>query len=180
MGYSLYFVRVPEGTREEDVGALVRALTQAEEDDAPDDPEAAARNEALVAALLAVDPTLERDEYDFQELARWHQISEAAARRRFRTIDLSGSADGHRIGVTLHDAWASTEMPYGASPGGADDLAALRRIARVLVHQGGYVAYDPIGSQLLDVDDDAAWSDAEAAPRDDGSPSATRPWWRFW
>ena len=179
MGYTLYFVRVPDGTREEDVGVLVRALTQADEDDAPHDASAAERNEALATALLAVDPTLERDAYDFQELARWHQISEAAARRRFRTIDLSGSVDGHRIGVTLHDGWASTEMPYGASPGGADDLAALRRIARVLVHQGGYVAYDPIGPQLLDVDDDDAWADPEAAPRD--APRTTRrPWWRLW
>lgn len=179
MGYTLYFVRVPAGTREEDVGALVRALTQADEDDAPHDVAAAARNEALVAALMAVDPTLERDEYDFQELARWHRISEDEARRRFRTIDLSGPADGHRIGVTLHDAWASTEMPYGASPGGADDLAALRRIARVLVHQGGYVAYDPIGPQLLDVDDDDAWVDPEPAPRD-APRAARRRWWRFW
>jgi hypothetical protein len=178
VGYQLLLVRVPEGASEDEIEAAAHAAVDAEErgDAPPPDPAAEARRLALAAALRAAEPALQEVPVDHAEIARFEGITEAEARRRYRSTELHGPEDGARIQISLHDTWASVEMPWGSRASRDRDLAELWRYLEVLAREGGFAVFDPQGPNVVDV---AAGPDGRR-----GAPEPPnerrRPWWKLW
>ena len=183
MSYDLYLVRVPAGASDDDVAAIALAAAESDFPAGPPDPAVEARKRALADALCAADPTLTAATLDHEAIAGLEGITVEEARRRYRHIEVYGPPDGHGILVTLHDDWASLEMPYRGRAGTDDaDLARLMQYVQVLTRIGGFVAFDPQGPNVVDPSE----YDGTRRPTPAGGHAvapddkAMRPWWRFW
>ena len=151
MSYELLLLRVPPGASEDDVGRIARSMTEAEDSRAvaPRDPEIGRRKRALVDALVEECPELEGGEPDYEALARAESISEEQARDRFRWWTVSTPEEGAGIEITLYDDYISLEMQ--SSAGTDEDWEDVWRYLEILVREGGFVVWDPQGSDLVDL-----------------------------
>ena len=151
MSYTLLLFRVPPGTSEDDVEKIAFSITEAERlrADGPLDPETERRKRALVDALLADCPELKGGEPDYADLARAENISEEHARHRFHWWIVSGPEEGAGIEITLYDDYVSIDIPSAA--GTDQDWKDVWRYLKILVGKGGFVVWDPQGSDLVDL-----------------------------
>lgn len=161
-----------------------------------DEPEIGARDAAAEAAkrriadaLIAHDPVLSEHVFDYEEVAKLHKISVAAAYHTFRHIELSDISDGGSgTQITLFDDHAAVSVPFWH----ADDAAGRAQLQRVwayidvLCDVAGYEVFDP---QLDRVITRSAFDEADeryaqeaARVRSIAAPvrRRARPWWKFW
>ena len=151
MSYELLLLRVPPGASEEDVERIARSTTEAEDGRAPGprDAEIERRKRALVDALVAECSELEGAEPDYEALARAENISEEQARDRFRWWTVSTPDEGAGIEITIYDDYISVDMPSAA--GTDEDWEDVWQYLEILVREGGFVVWDPQGTDLVDL-----------------------------
>ncbi|HEX7779596.1 MAG TPA: DUF4304 domain-containing protein, partial [Vicinamibacterales bacterium] len=166
MSFTLLLLRVPPGASDEDVGKIAIAMEETERlrVPGPRDPEKSRRKRALVDALLTNCPELSGGEPDYAELARAENISEEQARQQFDWWTVTGPEEGAGIEITLYDDYVSIEMPSAA--GTDQDWRDVGRYLEILVNAGGFVVWDPQGSEVVD---------PAAAPFGDGQRSEPPP-----
>ncbi len=99
----------------------------------------------LVDALLAECPELQGGELNYAELARAEDISEEDARERFHWWTVAGPEEGAGIEITLYDEYISLDMPSAA--GTDQDWKDVWRYLEILSSKGGFVVWDPQGSE---------------------------------
>ena len=152
MSFTLLLLRVPPGASDQEVEKIAIAMDETERTrvPGPPDPEKDHRKRALVDALLAECPELSGGEPDFD----WWTVT--------------GPEEGAGIEITLYDDYVSVEMPSAA--GTDQDWRDVGRYLEILVNKGGFVVWDPQGSEVVDL---------AAAPFGDGKrieppPSADR------
>ena len=166
MSFTLLLLRVPPGASDEDVGKIAIAMEETERlrVPGPRDPEKSRRKRALVDALLTNCPELSGGEPGYAELARAENISEEQARQQFDWWTVTGPEEGAGIEITLYDDYVSIEMPSAA--GTDQDWRDVGRYLEILVNAGGFVVWDPQGSEVVD---------PAAAPFGDGQRSEPPP-----
>jgi hypothetical protein len=119
-------------------------------------PEYEQRKRKIAELLTASDVDLEVFRFDFDELAKAHNISKEEARKRFRHIELNGPED---VGaqIELEDTTGAISLPYWHS--GAAAVSAFKKIwsyLEILEREGGYRVYDPQLDKVLDLEHDFA------------------------
>jgi uncharacterized protein DUF4304 len=166
MSFTLLLLRVPPGASDQEVEKIAIAMEETDRTRVPGprDPETDHRKRALVDALLAGCPELSGREPDYAELARADDITEEQARQRFDWWTVTGPEEGAGIEITLYDDYVSIEMPSAA--GTDQDWRDVGRYLEILVNNGGFVVWDPQGSEVLDL---------AAAPFGDGKRSESPP-----
>jgi hypothetical protein len=150
MSYTMLLLRVPPGASEDDVEKIALSTTAAEDTRVPGplDPEKERRKRTLVDALLAACPELNGGEPDYAALARAEDISEEQARHEFHWWTVRGSEEGAGIEITFYDDHVSLEMQAGGTD---QDWRDVWRYLEILVSKGGFVVWDPQGSDLVDL-----------------------------
>jgi len=145
------------------------------------------RKRRLVVALKRAVPHLEPFRFDYAEIAKLEGISEDAARRRFRHVELNGPDDGGGVQVTLFDQHASVTVPYWHS--GERAVGVFREIwtcLATLEREAGLRTYDPQLEQVIRLQDDfdrvlSRYADGvDLTLRTAGLARRKRPWWKFW
>jgi hypothetical protein len=147
VSYELLLLRVPPGASDDEIERIARSTTQAEETGRRD-PEKERRKRALVDALVAECPELEGREPDHEALARDESISEEQARERFRWWTVSTPEGGAGIEITVYDDYVSVDI---SAAGTDEDWEDVWRYLEIMVREGGFVVWDPQGSDLVDL-----------------------------
>jgi hypothetical protein len=149
MSYSLILVRVPPGASDEEIErAAADAEASEEHNRQPPDPEFQRRKRAIVDALLEDFPELEGVELDYAAIARSDDITEEEARRRYNWLAVTAPAEGSGIQIAVYDTFATMEL--GAA-GTDEDWEDVWRYLEVMVREGGFVVWDPQGSDVMDL-----------------------------
>jgi hypothetical protein len=153
----------------------------------PRDPSVEALKRRIADALLAHDPTLSEHIFDYDEVARLHKISVAAAYERYRYIELTDIDGGSGTQITLFDDHAAVTVPYWHD----DDAAGRAQLQRVWSYMDvlcGVSGYEVFDLQLDRVITRSAFEVASASYSKASErirsiiapPQRKRPWWRFW
>lgn len=146
--------------------------------------------EKLAAALMAVNPRLERFEFDYSAAARAMKISEEEARAELCHIELN-SPDGIQIQVDSDKA--TLTLPYHHQ--GAKARSVFKEVwqyLHVFQTEALYLAYDPQFGRPLDLSKDfdealgtytGVATAFESHIRNAGESiigQRSKPWWKFW
>lgn len=174
MSYTLLLLRVPPGASEDDVERIARSTMEAERaagSGRPRDPDADHHKQALVDALLADCPELVGGAPDYAAIARAENVTEEQARDGHRWWTVSGPDEGAGIEITLYDDYVAVDM----SAGGTDeDWEDVWQYLEILVREGGFVVWDPQGSDLVDLERGPSGDGIRKARRDVPTPRGTR------
>ena len=149
MSYSLILIRVPAGSTDEEIEQAVQAANEAEMVQPP--PPRIEENERLkrrlAEALLAECPELRGGEIDHAAIAKAENITENAARQRYRWWQLIGPEDGAGIEIVIYDSFVSIDMAAGGTD---EDWNDIWRYVDILVREGGFVIWDPQAPEVVD------------------------------
>ncbi|MGC4086822.1 MAG: hypothetical protein QM756_02775 [Polyangiaceae bacterium] len=182
MTYDLYFVPYDAGSEP----SAVQAFLEQESEEGHE--AAAAPNERVAAALLALNAGLERFEFDYAEIARLQETSVEEAQRQNTHIELN-TASNNGIQTTLFSNQASITVPYWYVGEKAEAVfAEIASYAKVLTEQGPYRVYDPQLDRVIDDFDEIRAAALERycyivrrMPRVvRGALNNKKPWWQFW
>jgi hypothetical protein len=111
-----------------------------------------ARKRSIAAALKQADPALEVFPFDFEEIARFQNITVEEAKIHFRHMELNGPEGGPGIQITLSDDGASLTVPYWHKDKHAKAVfARIWEYLRVIQKVGGYQIYDPQMECIVDL-----------------------------
>jgi hypothetical protein len=188
MSYDLHLLRLSGSA---DALAEAQAIVSKEEEEinpGPPVPEKEERKQNLAKLLIQENPSLERFQFGFAEIAKTYNWTDAEARTRFRHIELNGPDGSNGIQITLYDDKADITVPYWHQPEAAHSVfAEIWRYLEVLVHNGKFAVYDPQLDRLLNLASDQP----EVLRRYGGvvakvpdmikdAEKRKRPWWKFW
>lgn len=119
------------------------------------DPEAEARKQQWMDAIVKLNPHLEPFVFNHEAIATSLGITVDEARQRWRHIELNGPDDGNGIQIILRDTHATISVPYWHS--GEAGEAAMREIwgyLKLLNDIAGLAAFDPQLGRPLELDRD--------------------------
>jgi hypothetical protein len=159
MSYVMDLVRLPAGVDPE--SAYRQRSKHTEQtladgrgpDPGPVDREKEEAKKQLARVLVARHPSLHAFQPDFTELARWHRIEVAEARRRFRHIELND--ERRSIQITLFDDAAGVSFAFSGTFADCDDaIRMLWDCLEVLHTHGGFSAFDPQIGKVLNLESD--------------------------
>ncbi len=154
-------------------------------------PEAEAGKKRLAEALISRNPAFSPFSLQYDEIARFEQITVAEAMARYRYIELNGPEDGPGIQITLFDDQASLTVPYWHQRPKAE--AVFREIwgyLEVMEQVAGYRIFDPQLEHVLNLQQDFEQVLSSYAKVTESlqqrhmtpfkAPMPKKPWWRFW
>ena len=148
------------------------------------------RKERIAQALVAAHPTLKRFVIDYEEIAKFHQISPEEARLQYRHIELDSPEDEPAIQITIYDEYVAINVPYWYE--GEDAVTTFQQISeylRIIRREAGYFIYDPQTDRAYDPDQE----DFENIENYENitkqlpeiinefeKSNIGKPWWKFW
>ncbi|HET7108186.1 MAG TPA: hypothetical protein VFI38_15340 [Candidatus Acidoferrum sp.] len=188
MSYDFYSYRSSRGQPlpEEAQGIIEKE----EETTFRDDPEAREIKEKIAAALLNINPRLERFVFDYSKIADSLKISEEQARLRYNHIEMNPPEGDLVVQVSIFEDHVAYSIPYwyGDSKG---DLVFAQLLAylKAVRETAGFLAYDPQSDRAFDplreemMSDNSDYKAMSAnlpALVAQGMPGRKKPWWKFW
>lgn len=171
-----------------------------EQEECVDPVEIAARKRRIVAAMKSVEPTIQAEEFDYEEMARAHEITIEEARREMEgaDIDLIASGEVPGFAATVGDNFVTLGVYDDEDQGPTQrDLKALERYAEAIIQCTGYAVHDTqldftaptfaeVRAHALRNVVPRGAKPAQASAAEWGQiPQAFRveeekPWWKFW
>jgi len=153
----------------------------------PRDPAVEALKRRVADALLAHDPTLSEQVFDYDEVAKVNKISVAAAYEQYRYVELTDLDGGSGTQITLFDDHASVTVPYWHEDNavGRAQLARVWGYIDVLCDVSGYEVFDLQLDRMITrgtfEEVGACYAQASARIHSIIKPvRRQRPWWQFW
>ena len=155
----------------------------------PPDPQTEALKRRVADALIAHNPQLKIFQFEYEEIAKFEEISVEAARCKYRHLELQGPDEGSNgIQITLYDDEASVTVPFWhEGDKAADTFREIWQYLEIISRESGYSAYDPQIYGVLDLSAGyeealASYAGTVCTIRKALPVGGTRrkPWWKFW
>lgn len=149
----------------------------------PLDPEKEKRKQELARLLQGRDPYLRPYALDYKHIAQREGIQIAAAKERYRHIELNSPPDLHGPQVVLNDDGVWFTLPYLHNGTPPDDPVRRAWGHLEALRNAGLLAYDPQLGHMLNLQTDftavvRAYRDTIQALKK--AARAGRAWWKFW
>lgn len=115
-------------------------------------PEKEALKRRVAEKLMAHSPQLRLYQFPYDQIARFEQIPQEEAHRKYRQLELNGPEDGHGIQIVLWDDEASLTVPFWHDL--EKSALAFRELwpqLNIICQEAGYTVYDPQLGQLVDL-----------------------------
>jgi hypothetical protein len=188
MSYDFYSFRSASGQPSPEEAQQV--ILGEEKETFRDDPEAREVKEKIAAALLQINPRLERFQFDYSKIAASRKISEEQARARFNSIELNTPKDDLAVQISIFWDHVSFSIPYWYKDAKGDQVfAQLLAYLKAVKETSGFFAYDPQSDRAFDPLVEGLMSDSSEYKRistnlpaiiAQGLPPRKKPWWKFW
>jgi hypothetical protein len=146
MSFDLYLLPANEANRDPDVA---RDFLDREEEAFSNiprdlDPEVEAQKRRLVDCFLRLKPSYREFPKDYAGIARFENITEDEARRKWRHIELNGSDEPPEAQVMICDRYVVIHWYSGTPP---EEMDA---VLTVLSNEENLIVYDPQAHAILD------------------------------
>jgi hypothetical protein len=131
---------------------------QNKSDDLPSatpDPAVEAQKHRLAVALITLNFRLKHAPFDYEEMARFNNISVPEARALYRHIEMTGPADGNGVQILIFDDEVVISVPRWHV--GKDAAQVFREVwsyFELLSRESGFVTYDPQFDRIVDLEND--------------------------
>jgi hypothetical protein len=123
------------------------------------DPDKEARNRAVVASLLRLNPSLQVSEADADLLAQMYRVTRAEAEQYFPDIEINTQEDGSCIQISLYADEAGISIPYWYSGKKAEAVfAEVWQYLQVIENWTGFKTWDSQTDRIVET-----WADLKAA-----------------
>ena len=123
------------------------------------DPEKEARNRAVAAALVKLNPALQVIEADPKYLAELHGVRREESEGYFRDIEINTPEDGNGIQISLFADEAGVSAPYWHTGQKAEAVfAEIWQYLQVIERETRFKTYDSQTGRIVE-----SWSDMEVA-----------------
>jgi GNAT superfamily N-acetyltransferase len=117
----------------------------------PPDPQKEGLKRKIAETLVAQNPQLSSRQFPFRQIAHFERISEDAARRKYRHLELNSSEGGNGLQIFLRDDEALLSVPFWHEGNRAAEVfQQVWKCVEIIRTATGYLCFDPQLGRLIE------------------------------